>query len=208
MKVKKFALTLLASTAVLFAGSASAALVVAYSPSNQDTENVLSNACTPGTTIKGPATLVQGCLNQDNSTIVNFKSNENLRIKGGQSTITAVDGGFSQLSIFLDEANATFAKLVLNIFSSVDGFVTFFGTPGGSTGPLALSGNGSNFFTITGDAGEGFSSISFETTGSVVTDLRQVRIGGVGSSEVPEPATLALMGAALLGFAASRKRKA
>jgi hypothetical protein len=66
---------------------------------------------------------------------------------------------------------------------------------------LGLSTNGNNFFGISGNAGERFTGISFNTnnSGSAGIDaFQQLRLGGV-TSAVPEPTTWAMM---LIGFGA------
>ncbi len=58
--------------------------------------------------------------------------------------------------------------------------------------------NGQNFFGIQATGGDRISSISFDTNGVGVVDLRQLRIGGVATvAAVPEPGTWAMM---LIGF--------
>ena len=73
-----------------------------------------------------------------------------------------------------------------------------------------LSGNGQNFFTITGD--DEFSWVSFNTTSDIVADVRQVRLGaadgpGTGPDpSIPEPATLVLFGLGMLGAGVAGRR--
>lgn len=173
-----------------------------------DVDNVLFGANCTGA-VKGPGTLVQGCLNTDGSYLVDFASDEQLfSPSSGQARVEATDGGFSTLTIA--PVSGTFFKLQLNILTNLDGTVVFTGSPGGSSGPFSLSSNGQNFFTITGD--DEFSWVAFTTATDIVADVRQVRLGsGSGGGDepltVPEPSVLVL-GLALLGarFATRRVR--
>lgn len=202
--------TIMCSAFLLVGSMANAALIVSEGNFNQDTDNVLSNSCDGNVT--GPALTVQGCFNTNNTFFVNFTSDENLLISGGQAAIEAFDGAFSYMEIALADEDYIFEKLVLNIDASAAGLITFTGIPGGTSDPFALVSGGANFFTITG---ESFSSISFVTTVGIasvdlVSDLAQVRMGGVligNPSAVPEPGTLSILGLGLLGIGLVSRRK-
>ena len=219
MRINQWMKSAIGVTVLLVSSLASATLIVTPGVDNTGTDNVLHNACNLQT---GPALTVQGCLNSDHSFLVNFTSNEDLLINGGQAKIVAQDGAFNYLNIFLDAPGWTFNKLLLNIDSDDNGFVTFTGSPGGVSSPFALAKNGDNKFILTG---EDFQSISFLTTIPVnnvqlVSNVKQVRIGGIKApgdpedpedpptpSDVPVPATPLLFGLGLLGLGWSRKNR-
>ena len=112
-----------------------------------DVDNVVYNPC--GTSA-GPSTTVQGCLNTDDSILVNFSSNENLLISGGgQAVINAQDGSFNRVTIALNDPILGFSKLQFNLDVSADSTASFvavdkFGTVF-NFGPLGLNGEGENF---------------------------------------------------------------
>ena len=68
--------------------------------------------------------------------------------------------------------------------------------------------NGSNFFGVAAINGQQIFSVTVGP-GIAIEDLRQVRIGGAASpnGEIPEPASMLLLGSGLLGIAAKARRK-
>ncbi|WP_111397682.1 PEP-CTERM sorting domain-containing protein [Humitalea rosea] len=185
------------------AAPAHAALIVqAGSFPQPGDSSVIFDVCSGANQANGLT--VQGCLDTSPSTLVNFISDEELLVNTGQVGVEATGSAFSYFTLQLADLTKTFFLLILNIHTDQDGFVTFFSTPGGISAPFALNVGSDNFFTITG---EDFQSLSFMAADTQLGDqdlvdgVRQVRIGVT----VPEPASLAIFGAALLGLAAARR---
>ena len=168
--------------------------------------NLLFNSC--NNAVEGPALTLTGCLNNRPNVRIDVTSDENIQVAGGgQARIVASDGvGYSFLRIDTITP-ATFSQLILNINATQDGFVTFTGSPGGTSSSFALNGGGQNFFTI---SGENFDFVSFTTTGTLIADIvldtRQIRIDTTPTT-VPEPMSLALFGAGLLGLGLVRRKQ-
>jgi hypothetical protein len=188
--------------------TASASVTINYSNAGSlDDGNIVFNG--PGTSNVDP---VIGRIGGTNF-LYGFDSSELLKADAnGQARVEAVDGSYVDLSFFSLDGNVfTSAIFNLQVYDPQgqekpqDGQVTF--TIGLVGQPdfiqtFDVSKNGQNFFTILSANGDQINKVSFTTT-TQLADLRQLRIGGTttpGTPEVPEPASMGLMGLGLSGI--------
>lgn len=218
-------LLLAAVASASFASAAQADVVISDGNIPGDTDNVLFGAGQSCTGATGPATTVQGCLNQDRDQLVNLTSNENLQITftapggQGQANLVATDGSFDELLIELD-GDETFDYLIFNIDvldDAGDGTVTFTAFLEGedpfTSEPFAVSANGQNFFTVQAINDELLTGFLIEADVPITfANVNQIRIGpgdgGGGGLPVPEPGAIGLLGLGLLTLGYVRRRKA
>jgi hypothetical protein len=174
-----------------------------------DVDNVLFNEAS----LPQSGSLVQGSLNSTNGAfIVNFESNEDLQVSGGQASLSGTDGNFTDLCFYLSDG-ATFTKAILNpdvLNSAGDGtinFTVYYLINNEFMESFGLTSNGNNYFTVLANEGAQITKICFNSEDTVFSDTNQIRVGGAQpATRVPDGGTtIAMLGMALLGLGGVRK---
>lgn len=185
---------------LVFASPAAAQVTIYNSAGNvQPEENVLLPQGQVGQTITGVTNQTDTSV-----TFVSTADEELTTPANGQARIETTEdpSSLSGLLFYLTNGES-FTEFEFDLHQSLTAnqTVTLY-YEGPESGSMTYNlGNGANWLAGEADQGYYFTKIEFGTSGQGVTDIRQIRLGGIGAitAPVPEPSTWLMM---FIGFAA------
>jgi len=226
-RLRSFGLLALTLASIgLTAGTSRADISIVNKNDPQPNEvNIHLSGGMTGTTVTGTADTTLGTY------IVNFSSTQTLEVvsKGqGQGFIQAINGSGDQVGLtngsisLASGPTSTFEDFILNLsnggpFGKATGVTITVNALDANGNPETITpytdnnlGSGQNYYTIVASGGESIQSISFQTTGGGLDgfdQLQQPRISFAEARAVPEPSTLAVGLAGMLGFGWYTRRR-